>query len=200
METQFSNLGKVLNEQCMKMYNESRKELEAYKTACKDNEALIDELKQENTDLEDALAEATNKIKDMQNEIYETRSWRDSWKNAYTDRGNWIERLLDQKDELNKEIEDLKKLATSGGSNAEHISKLLHDISISNEQLSKKNIEITGLNSHIKELESEIDNLKKRIAFKKHENEPTDEEIFAILESRGYYGNLVKQTEIQIGA
>lgn len=148
METQFSNLGKVLNEQCMKMYNESRKELETYKNACKDNEALIDELKQENADLEDSLTEATNRIKDMQNEIYETRSWRDSWKNAYTDRGNWIERLLDQKDELNKEIEDLKT----------------------------------------------------QIAFKKYENEPTDEEIFAILERRGYYGNLVKQTEIQIGA
>ena len=36
--------------------------------------------------------------------------------------------------------------------------------------------------------------------YKKYENEPTDEEIYAILERRGYYGNLVKRTEIEIGA
>jgi chromosome segregation ATPase len=117
---------------------------------------------------------------------------------TYNNLGNvisqqWMQMYYDSQ----KELEAYKKVCKN---NEVHINKLLHDISLNNEQLSKKNIEIVGLNSHIKELESEIDNLKKQIAFKKYENEPTDEEIFAILGRRGYYGNLVKQTEIQIGS
>ena len=199
METTVFNSKNII-EKLMKMYNESQKELETYKKACTDNETLINELKQENEELDNELTEATDKINDMQNTIYEVESWRDSWKNGYNDRGKWIEKLLDQKDELNKELENLKKQATLGGSNVDYINKLLHDISLSNEQLSKKNVEIVGLNSRIKELESEIDDLKQQIAYKKYENEPTDEEIYAILERRGYYGNLVKRTEIEIGA
>ena len=71
METQFSNLGKVLNEQCMKMYNESQKELEAYRNACKDNEALISELNQENAELEDKLRSCEEANKSLRRQISE---------------------------------------------------------------------------------------------------------------------------------
>lgn len=117
---------------------------------------------------------------------------------AYDSLGNIISKQwMEMYYKSQKELETYNKVCKD---NEAHINKLLHDISLNNEQLSKKNVEIVGLNSRIKELESEIDDLKQQIAYKKYENEPTDEEIYAILERRGYYGNLVKRTEIVIGA